>query len=128
MHSAVYIFVNPEAQRVKVGMTTSNVELRLKDANDKWLEHMLTCQVCGTRRLAKLNGLAPRVVPIHKVSGIRCPGGNAPPLEWDIELAQKHLEGMRNAVARGEKVSVTRQIRTLEERIRLRSQHHRAVG
>ena len=128
MPSAVYILVNSEAQRVKVGMTTSSVELRIQEANDLWFEHKLTCQVCGTRRLAKLSGLSPRVVPKHTVSGQSCPGGNAPPLEWDTSLAQAHLSAMKNAVARGEKVSFTRQIHTLEERIKRRRQKREIVG
>src|SRR6187549_2328526 len=125
MPNAVYILVNLEAQRIKVGMTTSSVQLRVQDANDIWLEHKLTCQICGRRPLAKLNGFEARQVPTHATLGKRCPGSNAPPLEWDTSLAQAHLEGMKSAVARGDKVSFTRQIHTLEKRIRARSQHRR---
>ncbi len=95
MRGVVYILENIAAQRVKVGMTISDVALRLRDANDMWLEHKLTCQVCGTRRLAKLNGFAPRLVPIHVVSGNKCPGGNALPLEGDTGLAESHLQTLR---------------------------------
>jgi hypothetical protein len=51
MHGVVYILENIEAQRVKVGMTINDVALRLRDANDMWLEHKITCQICGGRRL-----------------------------------------------------------------------------
>jgi hypothetical protein len=131
MRGAVYILENIEAQRVKVGMTINDVALRLRDANDMWLEHKITCQICGGRRLAKLNVFAPRLLPKHVVSGINCPGGNALPLEGDIKLAQAHLENLRlrvGEVSSREKGSLIRKINTLEERIRLRSQHCRAVG
>ena len=59
MRGAVYILENIEAQRVKVGMTINAVALRLRDANDMWLEHKVTRQICGGRRLAKLNWSAP---------------------------------------------------------------------
>jgi hypothetical protein len=131
MRGAVYILENLEAQRVKVGMTINDVALRLRDANDMWLENKLTCQVCGTRRLVKLSWRAPRLVPRHVVSGQDCPGGNALPLERDVTLAQSHLDGLKvhlSEVSGSEKGSVTRRINTLEERIRLRRQHSRAVG
>jgi hypothetical protein len=131
MRGSVYILENVEAQRIKVGMTINDVALRLRDANDMWLEHKVTCQICGGRRLAKLSLLAHRLVPNHVVSGIKCPGGNALPLEGDITLAQTHLESLRCRVGQAssrERGSLMRQIKTLEERIRLRSQHCRAVG
>lgn len=131
MRGAVYILENVMAQRVKVGMTINDVALRLRDANDMWLEYKVTCQICGGRRLAKLTGLAPRLVPRHVVSGISCPGGNELPLEVDISLATAHLENLKLQVGKvsgSEKGSVMRRINTLEERIRLRRQHSRAVG
>ena len=131
MHGAVYILENIEAQRVKIGMTINDVALRVRDANDMWLEHKITCQICGGRRLSKLNGLAPRLVPKHVVSGFSCPGGDALPLEGDISLAQAHLENLRFQVGEAsasEKGSMTRQIHTLERRIRLRRRHSRGVG
>lgn len=131
MHGAVYILENLEAQRVKVGMTINDVALRLRDANDIWLEHKITCQICGTRRLAKLSGFAPGLVPKHVVSGINCSGGNALPLEGDISLATAHLETLKMRVGNAsgsEKGSLMRQINTLESRIRLRRQHNRAIG
>ena len=78
---AVYILENLAAQRVKVGMTINDVALRLRDVNDMWLEHKLTCQICGSRRLAKIVGLGPRLMPRHVVSGTVCPGTNELPLE-----------------------------------------------
>lgn len=96
-----------------------------------WLEHKVTCQICGGRRLAKLTGFAPQLVPRHVVSGINCPGGNALPLEGDIALALAHVEYLRlrlDEASGSEKGSMMRQIRTIEERIRLRRQHSRAVG
>lgn len=128
VRSAVYILQNAEADRVKVGMTGSNVYLRLQEVNDTWLEHRLTCQVCGSRRLAKPSALSPRCMPKHTSLGRECPGGGQPPLEWDTSVAAEHLRAMKTSVARGDKVSLTRQIRTLEQRINLRSQHSRAVG
>ena len=131
LRGAVYILENLSAQRVKVGMTTNDVALRLKDANDIWLEHKVTCQICGGRRLAKVNGLAPRLVPKHVVSGINCPGGNALPLEGDIALAKAHVANLKLRVGEAsgnDKGSMMRQIKTLEERVRLRRQHSRAVG
>ena len=38
MRGAVYIFENADAQRIKVGMTTNDVALRLRDVNDMWLQ------------------------------------------------------------------------------------------
>lgn len=137
MRGAVYILENLEAQRIKVGMTINDVALRLRDANDMWLEHKVTCQICGARRLAKSNryvsrtGFVPRLVPKHVVSGLDCPGGNALPLEEDITLARTHLEKLKLRVAEAsgsEKGSLTRQINTLEERILLRRQHNRGCG
>jgi hypothetical protein len=131
LYGAVYILENVIAQRVKVGMTINDVGGRLRDANDMWLEHKVTCQICGGRRLAKLNGLEPRLVPRHVVSGKNCPGGNALPLEGDLALATSHLENLKlqlKEVSGSEKGSVIRRINTLEGRIRRRRQHSRAVG
>lgn len=131
MHGVVYILENVKAQRIKVGMTINDVTLRLRDANDMWLEHKITCQICGGRRLATWSGRGPRVVPKHVVSGINCPGGNAPPLENDVALANTYLENLRIHVAEAtgsEKGSMVRKIKTLEDRIRLRSQHSRGIG
>ena len=135
MRGTVYILENLKAQRVKVGMTVNDVALRLKDVNDMWFRLKLTCQICGRRRLAKVNWRKPRVLPRlmprHIVSGVRCPGGDALPLESDIELAKAHVENLRTRVARAtgsERGSLVRQIDTLGERIRLRGQQGDPVG
>ena len=131
MRGAVYILENLTAQRVKVGMTINDVALRLKDANDMWLGIKVTCQICGGRRLAHWNGRTPRLVPRHVLSGTSCPGGNALPLEHDIELAKAHLESLRMRVVNAtssERGAMVRQINTLEERIRLRRQHSDPIG
>ena len=126
LHGAVYIFENAEAQRVKVGMTINNVADRLRAVNDMWLGRKGTCQVCGSR-LVSIRGR----IPQHVVSGIRCPGGNALPLEKEVALAETHLERMRLrlcALSGSEKGSATRKIKTLERRIGLYRVHDRAVG
>jgi hypothetical protein len=94
--SAVYIFENPKANRVKVGMTiggTSSVAGRLKDVNDMWQTRKVTCQVCGTRRLAG----GRRAFPRHPSSqhGNPCPGSNALPLEKDVSVAEAYLEDLK---------------------------------
>jgi len=124
-HGAVYIFENPEAQRVKVGMTAigaNNVADRLRDVNDMWLERKVTCQICG-RRCVNIGGYVPPHV--GNASGKQCPGGNALPLEKDVGVAELHLENMKQQVlTRSDKSSVTRQIQTLERRI----ERHRRYG
>jgi len=53
------------------------------------------------------------------------------PLEGDISLAQEHLKNLMLQVGEasgGEKESLIRQVNSLEERIRRRRQHSRAVG
>jgi len=131
LYGAVYILENKLAQRVKVGMTINDVALRLRDANDMWLEQKLTCQICGGRRLAKITAFGPRLVPRHAVSGTQCPGSNALPLERDRTLAMSQVEYLKvrlREVSGNEKASVMRRLKALEERIMLRGQHSRAVG
>jgi hypothetical protein len=117
-HGEVYIFENPEAQRVKVGMTgigVNSVLDRLNDVNDMWLGRKVTCQVCGGR-LVNIGGL----VPPHVKSGIGCPGGNVLPLEKDVTLAQSHRESIiarLGQLSPSEKGSATRMVNTLEKRI-----------
>jgi len=117
-HGEVYIFENPEAQRVKVGMTgigVNSVLDRLRDVNYMWLGRKVTCQVCGGR-LVNVG----RLVPRHVKSGIDCPGGNALPLEKDVTLAQSHRESIivRLGHLSGiEKASAIRIANTLEKRI-----------
>ncbi|MFC1808969.1 hypothetical protein ACFL3D_02450 [Candidatus Omnitrophota bacterium] len=119
-NGAVYIFENSEAGRVKVGLTCiglNQVVDRLRDINDMWLGRKATCQICGGRRLVdKVEGLLPQ----HVVSGIRCPGTGALPLEKDITLAESYLEKMKNRLSElsgVEKKSTVRRVNTLEKRI-----------
>lgn len=125
----VYIFENAKAQRVKVGMTSiglNNINDRLRDLNDIWFERKITCQICGGR-LVNIMGL----VPQHVKSGYDCLGGNAPPLEKDIALAESYLETIKNGLTELtgiEKGSATRIVNTLEKRIERYRHHSRAVG
>lgn len=117
-HGEVYIFENPEARRVKVGMTGIGVNTtldRLNDVNDMWRLRKVTCQVCGGR-LVNIAGLVPR----HPKTGKGCPGGNALPLEKDVALAQSHREGLivrLGQLSGSEKNSATRIVNTLEKQI-----------
>lgn len=128
-HGAVYIFENPEAQRVKVGMTSigvNDVVERLSDVNDMWLQRKITCQICG-KHTVNVGGS----VPHHVVSGIRCAGGNALPLEKDVSIAESHLEMLKSRFSElsgAEKASVTRKIRTLEMRIEKFRHYNRPMG
>lgn len=129
LHGAVYIFENPKAQRVKVGMTAigvNDVADRLRDVNDMWLERKVTCQICG-KRSVNIGGH----VPHHVVSGNGCPGGNALPMEKNVAIAELHLESMKNQLSKlsgTEKGSVTRKIKTLEKRIERYRHHNRPAG
>jgi len=126
LYGAVYIFENPKAQRVKVGMTSNNVSGRLSDVNDMWLERKVTCQICG-KRSVNIGGNVPR----HVVSGIRCSGGNALPLEKDVALAESYLVNLKDRLSLlsgSKKGSVTKIIKTLEKRIAMYRHYERAVG
>ena len=126
---SVYIFENPVAQRVKVGMTSigvNDVVDRLRDINDMWLERKVTCQICGGR-LVHIMGL----VPQHAKCGKACLGGNALPLERNVTLAESHLENIRNRLNElfgSEKGSATRIVKTLEKRIEKYRHHNRPLG
>jgi hypothetical protein len=126
---AVYIFENPKAQRVKVGMTSigvNDVVDRLRDVNDMWLERKVTCQVCGGR-LVSIAGL----VPGHVKSGIGCSGGNALPLEKDVTLAQSHRESIivrLGQLSASEKGSAIRMVNTLEKRIERYRYYRPSIG
>lgn len=126
---SVYIFENPVARRVKVGMTSigaNDVVDRLKDVNDMWLERKVTCQICGGR-LVHIMGL----VPHHVKSGNTCPGGNKLPIERDIALANSYLENTKNRLKvlyGSEKGSATRIVRTFEKRIEKYRHHTRPLG
>ena len=124
---AVYIFENPDAQRVKVGMTTNDVAERLRSVNEMWLGVRVACQICGGRRLVNNRGL----VPPHRVSGIYCPGGNELPLEKDVTLAESHLENLKKRhgeLSGNVKGSATRIIKNLEKRIGLYQHYNYPVG
>lgn len=126
MYGAVYIFENPKAQRVKVGMTINDVADRLQSVNDMWLERKVTCQICGGRRVNK-GGL----VPLHVLSGRDCPGGNALPIEKDVALAESHLEILKQGRGRpsgSEERPDARVIKNLEKRIGLYRNHVRKEG
>lgn len=126
MYGAVYILENPEAQRVKVGMTSNDVGLRLRVVNDMWLGRRGTCQICGGR----LNIVGGRV-PRHPRYSSPCPGGDALPLEKEVALAETHLGKMKNRLAElsgDEKASATRRIKTLERRIGIHRRQALAVG
>lgn len=128
-HGAVYILENLKAERVKVGMTAigvNDVLDRLRDVNDMWQERKVTCQICGGR----LVNVAKRV-PQHVKSGVRCPGGNAFPLERDVALAESYLVTMKGRLSElsgNQKGSATRIVNTLERRIERYRQHNRPVG
>lgn len=112
----VYILENAKARRVKVGTTGNNVRLRLKDVDRLWSGRKPTCQICGGRRLADIDGLFPK----HVVSGRSCPGGSELPLEKDVSIAEPHLESLRQALPElsgSEKGSAAREIKTLEKRV-----------
>jgi len=126
MYGAVYILENPEAQRVKIGMTINDVGLRLRVVNDMWLGRRGTCQICGGR----LNIVGGRV-PRHPGYSRPCPGGDALPLEKEVALAETHLGKMKNRLAElsgDEKASATRRIKTLERRIGIHRHRALAVG
>ena len=113
---AVYIFENVRACRVKVGVTTNDVRLRLKDVDRLWSGRKPTCQICGSRRLSGRDGLFPK----HVVSGRSCPGGKKVPLEKDVSVAESHLESLRQILPElsgSEKGSAAREIKTLGKRI-----------
>jgi hypothetical protein len=128
-HGAVYVLENPEAQRVKVGMTaigTNDVLDRLRDVNDMWLERKVTCQICAGR-LVNVGGR----VPHHVKSGERCPGGDALPLERTVALAELHRDTMKHRLSELsgiEKASAIRIINTLGKRIEKFRHRSRPVG
>ena len=126
MYGAVYILENPEAQRVKIGMTINEVGLRLRSVHDMWRGRRGTCQVCGGR----LNTVEGRV-PRHPGYSRPCPGGGALPLEKEVALAETYLAKMKNDLAElsgDEKASATRRIKTLERRIDMQRLRPPTVG
>ena len=108
----VYIFVNSNEERLKVGFTSNshNITERLNDINNKWSETKVRCQICGTYIMRF--GFT---IPKHVVSGNECPGGNQLPLELDTSLAESYLQYLKTSVHGFSK----RRINTLEKRINL---------
>lgn len=124
---AVYVFENVEAQRIKVGMTINNVTDRLRDVNDKWSRIKVTCQICGTQRLADSDNF----MPAHVGSGIRCAGSRISPLEDDRSIAKTHLENLRNdlnVLTGAKRSAVSKKIKTLQKRIAFYEQYKRPEG
>ena len=124
---AVYIFENPQTQRVKIGMTINDVLDRLKSLNDMWLERKVTCQICGGRRNVNSWGFIPK----HIASGKDCPGGNSLPLEKDVAIAETHLDDLKfwiKCLSGSEKGSATKKAKKLEKRIELYRNHKQPVG
>jgi hypothetical protein len=112
----VYILVNVDARRVKVGTTTNDPADRLRAVNDMWHGRTGTCQICGGRLVITARGQ----IPWHVVSGRRCIGGLASPLEKEVALAERYLSSMQRRLgdlSGVEKGSVGRKIKTLERRI-----------
>lgn len=111
----VYVFENLSSKRIKVGKTIDNIEGRLIDLNQYWLDLTVTCQVCGTR-LNNKGGY----IPYHVLSGVNCHGGGELPLEKDVSIAMQQLENfvlMHSTLTGAARSSSTRKINTLEKRI-----------
>ena len=122
----VYILENTTVDQVKVGMTTNRIIDRLTAINDLWSGRTITCQICGGR-LVNIKGRT----PLHVVSGIPCPGGNALPLERDTTIARSHLLKLKSKLpdlSGTEKGSAVRRINTLEKRIGLYQDYLRTNG
>ena len=114
MKGTVYVYANPEAGRVKVGVSCGLGD-RLLALNDLWTGRTVTCQVCGGRY-----GNVGRPVRPHKASGKRCPGGYALPMERDVTVAEKHLHALKAQLSQlsgTRRGSLTRRINTLTARI-----------
>lgn len=114
VRGTVYVFENPAAERVKVGVTHGLGD-RLAALNDIWSGRTVTCQICGKR----LSSRGRRICP-HRVSGRQCPGSDSLPLEREVTLAEQLLEdlcGQLAALSGTRRGSVTCRIRVLERRI-----------
>ncbi len=123
MYGAVYIFENPNARRVKIGMTMNRISDRLFALNDMWSGRKVTCQICGGR-LNSVGGYVPHhpCVGPHPRVNFSCLGGNALPFESNTELAEAYLEDLllRHENFSGtEKGTATRIINTLKRRVEL---------
>lgn len=117
MSGKVYILANPQANRVKVGMTVNKVEDRLEAVNGMWHIRRGTCQVCGAHRYT-----VKRKIAKHVQSGIQCLGGNELPFEVDTAVARKHRDTLKQkydlatGTVRG---SIKKQINNLDKKIQL---------
>jgi hypothetical protein len=126
----VYILENPTSNRVKVGLTgigRNDPDGRLKDVNDKWLSIKATCQICGSRRKVTRE----RLIPEHVTNGRICYGGMRLPFEKETELARNHLNELNvqlSSLSGTAKGSVTRQINSLEKRLRIFSNYEQPRG
>jgi len=123
LRGSVYVLVNPEAQRVKIGVTINKVEDRLRDVNDMWLGRKGSCQVCATRLVLFRNR-----VPPH---GRGCKGAYLPALETDSTLSAKRLAYMKSrleSLPGVERAAVRQKIRRLERVLASSPHSTRVVG
>jgi hypothetical protein len=126
MKGTVYLLENPEAGRVKVGMTINLPELRLKAFNDVWWGKRVTCQVCGGR----VFNMGMRIKK-HRAESRDCAGGGQLPIERDVALAEAHLRDLvrrARGLSGSQRGSVTRKINKLKERIERYRYYEPPVG
>jgi len=127
---AVYIFENPKAVRVKVGMTmggTVTVTDRLRDLNDKWLQVKGVCQICGCWRLLDKK----RHLPQHVVSGKTCKGSNTLPMEKDTVIAEAYLKSLIKDMSQltgSAKPAMGNSIANLRKRVELYQAYQPPIG
>lgn len=125
---AIYIFENIKEERIKIGFTSNahDISSRLNDINDKWSDIQVRCQICGTH-IVRFGFITPR----HPRIGNECPGSNQLPLELDVSFAESHLQELKKNVqslSGSEKGSLTRRIKTLENRIELYRDYQPKTG
>lgn len=114
MRGTVYVYANPEAERVKVGVSCGLGD-RLLALNDLWTGRNVTCQVCGGR----YGNMGRRIRP-HRAAGEQCPGGRALPMERDVALAERTLGELKAELSESSgprRGSLTRRTNTLAARI-----------
>lgn len=132
--SYIYIFENPLAHRVKVGITCNQPEERVKQVNAQWMQINATCQICGgRRRIDTTTGLMPEHPPATPIftGDRRCHGSLCLPIEREISLAESHLVMLeeKRCWAKGtEKGSLTRIIKNLEKRIQVNRGRPLSIG
>jgi len=91
LSGTIYILENLEASRLKIGVTINNPVERLKDVSRMWNGTKGICQVCSSRRLLLPDGRMPK----HVLSGNRCYGSGALPIESDVTIASQELNKLR---------------------------------